>query len=468
MPETPNPQELKKNFDALEDLIKMVKKAVETGQDTVDTIEGLSALELRIKAIQNDPKLQNGEAYAQLFIDIAMLIPDHLPIPPALNEMLRAALTLLGNFFGFFVKFAYDMKWAKFMEKLKAGFPAKEAAQATGETMAVQAYLIWRYRQERIKALEAKKTKKVVQRTLRTATFGTATAVLIAIGTQMVTSNDTSGAPSEPTVSVEQPAPVEVAPIEPTIAPHVAVGSDPTPLIETNQQTASVQRPVVDTSVFVGTSTYGAQFQNPAGDCGWGAFDDSILIDLLVGGSAQLHQAQHVLPGGWSVAAEHIQLRLALESATPETYELASFDGGETFTGMNTYQDSSGCVTTYEVTAQRANNVTADTGALLTADVTSNDAAAEAGELIDYPSVTPEAELRTEPSPVGEIGSGQVEADSSDAAAEAGFEERDASQSQTDSSQSEADAEAGVEEPATEETGESTSDASTVETRVGG
>jgi len=512
MPKPPSPEEVAKNLDALEDLIKAVKKAVETGEEIADTIDELDELQARIEAIREDPELQNGEAYAELFVDIAMLIPDNMPIPPAVKEALRAALTLLGKFFGWYVDLAYGNRWREFKKKIKAGFPADEAAKLTGATMAVQAYLIWRYREEQSDALEAKKkTKKVVQRTVRAATFGTATAVLLAVGTQMVTSNDTSGAPNEQAVSVEQPAPVgpaqdesavvtpgvdaidtdpstPVAEIETAITPHVSAGGDPTPMIEMGQPAVSVQEPVVDTSVFVGTHTYGAQFQNPAGDCGWGAFDDSILIDLLVGGSAQLRQAQHLLLGGWSVAAEHILLRLALDSATPETYELASSDDGETFTGTSTYQDSSGCVTTYEVTAQRAsyepriapdsadsagegafttdvaetpataetsNNVTTDVTeepvtvdvtsdeaaaeageladdaaeAPVTVDVASDEAAAETGELTDEPSVTPEAELRTDAVPVDE---------------------------------------AGGEQPPTDATGESASDSSAVDTRVGG
>lgn len=44
---------------------------------------------------------------------------------------------------------------------------------------------------------------------------------------------------------------------------------------------------------------------------------------------------------------------LNLESDYPETYTLTSTDGGETFTGEDTYQDGTGCATAFEVQALR-------------------------------------------------------------------------------------------------------------------
>jgi len=117
----------------------------------------------------------------------------------------------------------------------------------------------------------------------------------------------------------------------------------PSPTTSTAPTEEDPAEALADTYIF--TMTYG----EPGGGCGYAPFDDTVIVTLAEDGSASLSQAQHLSVGTWGVSEGVISIDLVLDTEFPETYTLASSDGGETVSGQNTYLDGVGCLTTFEL-----------------------------------------------------------------------------------------------------------------------
>jgi len=105
------------------------------------------------------------------------------------------------------------------------------------------------------------------------------------------------------------------------------------------------------TADLVGVATYTAVYGEPSGGCGFSGFSDTIEIGLRGDGAAALAQAQHLSEGTWRAAGDTITIELTLGGVEPETYMLESTDRGASYSGVNTFLDSSGCLTTFPVEA---------------------------------------------------------------------------------------------------------------------
>ncbi|MSQ36016.1 MAG: hypothetical protein EXR63_02570 [Dehalococcoidia bacterium] len=86
---------LEEAVEAITEALGEVKEGVEQAEELTEQLDGLTQ---RIKDAQQNPDSLNADTYADLALDLIMVIPDNLPLPDRAKKALRAVGAVLAAF----------------------------------------------------------------------------------------------------------------------------------------------------------------------------------------------------------------------------------------------------------------------------------------------------------------------------------------------------------------------------------
>lgn len=142
MPEPNYAQELNK----LEEAIDAIKEAQESAEGIADITEQLDALTGRINEARENPDSLNADTYADLALDLMLVIPNNLPLPDAAKKAIEALASVIASFIQGATGLALTLLAKRFRELLRTGMTPEDAAKTAANGKAEQSWLLAQYR----------------------------------------------------------------------------------------------------------------------------------------------------------------------------------------------------------------------------------------------------------------------------------------------------------------------------------
>jgi hypothetical protein len=142
MPNDNHAENLEKLQEALD--------AVQEAQDAADTIDDitdqLSDLQDRLDDARTNPASLDADTYADLALDLMLVIPNNLPLPEGAKKAIEALASVLASFIQGATGLALTLLARRFRQALQTEESPQEAARVAAGTRAEQSWLLTQYR----------------------------------------------------------------------------------------------------------------------------------------------------------------------------------------------------------------------------------------------------------------------------------------------------------------------------------
>ncbi len=150
------------HIDNLVSLHEQIETFLDDNYDEIqrigDRLQRIEELSDRVEAARNDPAALTGDNYAELLVELVLVIPESIQLPEPMKNYLKLTGTMIGELLGAATEFALDHVRANFeryyQSELTTGAPewecAKKAARLVGGTRQVQLRMLWEWKYERL------------------------------------------------------------------------------------------------------------------------------------------------------------------------------------------------------------------------------------------------------------------------------------------------------------------------------
>jgi hypothetical protein len=132
-------------LDELDAAVDEVSEAAESAEGYADLIDQLDDLSSRIEAARSDPNALDANTYADLALDMMLLVPNELPLPEASKKLVEAVAAGVGAFIQGATSMSLTLAGRSFRTQLQAMSPEEAARLATVDPT-TQKWLLAQYR----------------------------------------------------------------------------------------------------------------------------------------------------------------------------------------------------------------------------------------------------------------------------------------------------------------------------------
>ncbi|MDA0350733.1 MAG: hypothetical protein O3A10_00805 [Chloroflexi bacterium] len=147
----PDPS-LAERLDQLKEAVDAIKEAQEAAEGVEDIADQLDELTRRIDEARDDPDALDADTYADLALDLMLVIPNNLPLPDAAKKAIEAVASAIAAFIQGATGLALSLLARRFRDHLKAGMTPEEAARAATNTKAERSWLLTQFRLGKVTA----------------------------------------------------------------------------------------------------------------------------------------------------------------------------------------------------------------------------------------------------------------------------------------------------------------------------
>jgi len=151
-------------LDKLKAAVDAVEEAIDQAEDIADLSDELLDLNRRIDEAREDPDSLDPDVYADLALDIMLVIPNDLPLPEAAKKTLELVASALTSFIQGAQGLALTLLARRFRDLLKTGMSPQEAAKNATLLKPEQGWLLTQYRLGKVTAAgDTRETKGAVE-----------------------------------------------------------------------------------------------------------------------------------------------------------------------------------------------------------------------------------------------------------------------------------------------------------------